>query len=97
VKQHSYSALTDELLIRAEPNDFDLYFGIEPTQDELERHAKLIPIGSELLRNAAWHGDYKRLLHDAVMDRVEWQAWAITCERAMNSPEPGWDANGAPV
>lgn len=93
--QYTYDTQSDAALVRPDPSDFRLYFGIIPTSSEMQRHVGRIGIGHEAVRAAAV-GDL-RAWQRLVLDRMEWQAWAIRCERALANPEPGWDANGAPV
>jgi hypothetical protein len=74
------------------------YCGLEPSEDEWKRHSKPILLPQEILGSRLSHsGSYVDTVRALIRDAVWWQVWGIRCERARNDPEPGYDANGAPV
>lgn len=88
----------DGVRVLLEPRDFDAAFGLRATLEEVDRHAKPISVPYAEIRESRFGViQAYRALQEHIDSRAWWQAWAIRCERALARPEPGWDANGAPV
>lgn len=95
-----HDVATDQMFCRLGLGGAQRVVRLDPplTQDELKRHFKPVRIDGHVARLAMQDSpSWFRRFMDEVHEQVEWMGWGVRCERALNDPEPGFDANGAPI